>query len=619
MGRRTEPLTEGLVTQPDASLLKPGQLTDMRNLIYVNGANAAVRAPGRSAFGTVSAVATSVYGIRDITFDTGDRYLIAAAGNKYRTAYVSGDGTFSDLATVTQGTSLEVVHYRNRFFLMNGVATNATGINSNTVVYMTGTAAAGPMATRQHGMLPVISAPATSTSSGAFTQTVTGYYEYWTTEVAEITQDAAQVKLESAFSSENGPTTVLVSSTAAGGAPLIQRPVVRNASTTHWRIYRSPKKDKYTDKKFPVGFMVFEGSTGTTGAADTLATASASSLPTQANNSGVGLFYGDFASASSAFTVDGVYASGTVGGSLIEKQQGWYGFTNLNTVAGSIKGIAVEVKAYVSSGSQPVTMQATIGIRNSLNGSFKGGFGPLGFQNIASKSIAVTATSPGQVVTLGDATDRWFPTNFVGLSDVDMTTSNSLMVRLSFSKVNTSIGVDYVKVYVYYGASVDSTVQYPTVVYNFGDIVSQVSKNMPPPSSDTGDLFQDQLVVNDVSNNSVMRWSAPGDPEAFPPTYFLDFETRDNDIIRNIKVVNNRLVVGLDSSIWRINYLPSERDASFDRGRAAEVISRSQGIVNNQCACTFTVDGGSEQLAFISNKGLCTTDGFNFITRSKQL
>jgi len=36
-------------------------------------------------------------------------------------------------------------------------------------------------------------------------------------------------------------------------------------------------------------------------------------------------------------------------------------------------------------------------------------------------------------------------------------------------------------------------------------------------------------------------------------------------------------------------------------------------------ACTFTVDGEAEQLAFVSQKGIHTTDGFNFITRSKNL
>ena len=43
----------------------------------------------------------------------------------------------------------------------------------------------------------------------------------------------------------------------------------------------------------------------------------------------------------------------------------------------------------------------------------------------------------------------------------------------------------------------------------------------------------------------LIRYSYPGDPDAFPPTYFLDFETPHNDRVTNIKVVNSRLIVML--------------------------------------------------------------------------
>jgi hypothetical protein len=37
------------------------------------------------------------------------------------------------------------------------------------------------------------------------------------------------------------------------------------------------------------------------------------------------------------------------------------------------------------------------------------------------------------------------------------------------------------------------------------------------------------------------------------------------------------------------------------------------------CSCTYTIDGVAEELAFVSDKGIHTTDGFNCITRSKNL
>jgi hypothetical protein len=618
MGRLTEPLTGGLVTDRDPALLKPGQLQGMRNLVYRNGAAALCHARGRSQFGVVSAATTAVAGLRDIHFDNGDFYLVAMAGTKYRYAAVGATGTFADLATIASGTSLEVVHYRNRFFLMNGASADSSAIGTNVVAYLSATSAGSAIQTRSHGLLPVEAAPNVVTAAGAFSQTVTGYYEYWTTEVAKITQDGAILTLESAYSSDNGVTTVQI--TATGQQPLISLPTVRNTSTTHWRVYRSPKKDVGTDKKFPVGFMIAELATGASSHADTTAVASASSFPATFNSTG---YYFGWASASSMISDNGVYASGTVGSTITNVQQSAYNFS-LGGFTGVVKGIKVEVEGYVSSGSAPCPVTVTIGKRNANNGGrlfqtnvARFGQRPYLVDVAASKSGQFTSTNSAAptLLSLGGSDDRWFPTNDTGLIDTDF--DATFMVVLTVAKANTTVGVDFVRVTVYYGASVDSTVQFPTVVYTFGDITAQVAKNFPPPSSNTGDLFQDQLVVNDILNPSIIRYSSPGDPEYFPPTYYMDFETRENDQVKAIRVVNNRLMVGLNTSIHRVNYLPSERDSSFDRGKASEVISRFYGIVNAMCCTTITIDGEAELLAFISNKGLHTTDGFNFITRSK--
>jgi hypothetical protein len=612
-----------LVTDRDPAFLKPGQLSDIRNMVYKNGATQLERAPGRAVFGAVSAVATGVVGLRDISFDNGDHYLVAMAGNKYRTSPVADTGTFADLATIAAGTSLEVVQYRNRFFLMNGASADASSIGTNVVAYLSATAAGTTLSTRQHGLVPVIAAPnVTTAGGGAAAVTATGYYEFWTTEVAKYTQDGNTLSLESAFSSETGPTTVFISATSV--VPTVQRPIRRNASATHWRIYRSPKKDIASDKKFPTGFMIAELATGASSQADATATVSASGFAASANAAG---YYFGWTTPSAAFVDDGNYASATVGGTLVENQQGYYAFP-IALFTGAIKGIIVEVQGYVSAGTGPIPISVSIGRRRSSDGRFSGkaggtpaDFGPLS----ASKSGLITSTLSGSptTLTLGSASDVWFPSNALipgtFLTDVDFNpaAAEPFMVVVSTSLPSTSLGVDYVKLTVHYGATSESTIQFPTVVYTFGDITSQVAKNHPPPSSSTGDLFQDSLVVNDVSNPSLVRYSFPGEPESFPPTYFIDFETRDNDRVRAIHVVNNHLVVGLDTSLWRINYLPSERDSSFDRGKAIEAVSKTNGILGPMLCCTYAVDGGSEELAFISHKGLHTTDGFNFVTRSK--
>ena len=307
MARKIEPLDGGLTTDRDPALLKEGQLSDIRNLVYRNGGVSLDRATGRAVFGAVSAVATGVVGLRDIHFDNDDHYLAAMAGTKIRTSPVADTGSFTDLATITESTSLEVVQYRNRFFLMTGATAAASAIGTNVVAYLSATAVGTTLSTRQHGMVPVIAAPSVATAAGTFTQSATGYYEYWTTEVAKLTQDGAQMELESSFSSDNGVSTVYVSSTAM--VPTVSMPTVRNSITTHWRIYRSTKKDRSADKVFPTGFMIGELVTASASHADTTAVASASSFPGSFNNSG---FYFSFASASSMASDNGVYASATV-------------------------------------------------------------------------------------------------------------------------------------------------------------------------------------------------------------------------------------------------------------------------------------------------------------------
>jgi hypothetical protein len=459
-----------------------------------------------------------------------------------------------------------------------------------------------------------VAAPLITTASGTFSNSITGYYEYWTTESSQIMQDGALLTLEGAFSSETGPSTVLVA--AASSVPTITMPATQNSSATHWMIYRSPKKTLATDKSFPTGFLVGSASTGTPTFSDSLITSSASAFAASAVTGGGFTKYADWASASSMFTDNGVYSSAicatSFGGST--EEQGLYSFVALNVAAGPINGIQVEVQGYVSLGTS-ANFDVSIGKMDPVTpGLFYGAIG--------TKSGRFTSTNSGapDTIVLGSTTDPW--TSF---SDSDFATNNVLVV-LKIKDISKSIGVDYVKMTVYYGGGIESTIVYPTVIYSLslgglfaGNTAVQVSKNLPPPSSNTGDLFQDSLVVNDMSNRSLMRYSFPGLPESFPPTYYYDFETSDNDVIQVIQTVNGRLVVGLDNSLWRVNFLSSENDANLQRdgSMATEPISKSVGCVGPMCACAFNIDGQAEHMAFVSTKGIYSTDGYSLLCRTK--
>lgn len=623
MARHVEPLSGGLVTIRDIAELEPGQLSYLRNGIYNPGDPALYRAFGRSSFGTVSATAVDVVGLRDIQFDNGNHYLLAVASASAYRAPVGDSGSFTSMASFASvPTQLEVAHYRNRFYLFGGttVDASAASANGNLVAYLTATAAANTPTTRAHGLLPVVSAPTVTTAAGTFSQTVTGYYEYWTTEVVKYTQDGVVQSVESTFSSDTGPSTVYVSAT--GIVPTVQMPVPRNPGTTHWRVYRSTKKDLQNDKMFPVGFMVAEIATATGTQADaTGGTTTSYFFPTTYQTSGK---YAEFTNPSNLGADDAAVASAAVGPTWLDsKQQGVYGFA-FSGISGQVIGIEVACEGYVSVGTGPVLLSAKIGKRKSTGDLFVDVDGP-GGTNPPEKSGRITSTSAGAptTITLGSSTDRWVGNNVVGFSASDFDANFMVVLRAQPILPNAShtLSLDYVKVRVTYGAATiqESTIQFPAVSYTFGDVTAQVGKNGPPPTASTGDFYEDTLVTNDKDNPSVIRYSAPGEPDAFPSTYYLDFETRDNDVITLVKTVGERLIVGLGKSIWRVNYLPSERDASFDRGKAKQVISRTNGVINPMCACTFTRDGGQEELAFVSQKGIHSTDGYSFLTRSGNL
>jgi hypothetical protein len=138
------------------------------------------------------------------------------------------------------------------------------------------------------------------------------------------------------------------------------------------------------------------------------------------------------------------------------------------------------------------------------------------------------------------------------------------------------------------------------------------SRNGQPPIAKTGCIFQGSFVTDDAGAPSNLRWSIPGDPEAFPTLYYLPIETPANDKITYIGMVNNVCVVGLTNAIVRLNYLPTEDDASFTRTRIYDFITRDLGIVNAKAATTFLAADGRELLACITQGGVYVTDGFTF-------
>jgi hypothetical protein len=288
-----------------------------------------------------------------------------------------------------------------------------------------------------------------STTAGTFSQTVTGNYEYWTTEVANIQTDGAKMALESTFTPP--PATITVNSVNV--VPVIQRPGIANTNATHWRIYRSTPKVLFSDVAFPAGYMIAELPTATVSAWDSILNSNTGWIyPTTANGSVT--YFCDWASAASALTDNSLFASASsngkewVGGIWSGSIHGFYGFV-FPGVAGNIKGLEVRIQGYVSSGTGPADLAVYVGPnRNESNG----GFGKVLIQDhgsswrVATRSASISATTSDlpQTVTVGTSADSWFPQDYqypLAANDFD---TNFMVAVENINSSTKSLGIDYI-------------------------------------------------------------------------------------------------------------------------------------------------------------------------------
>jgi hypothetical protein len=589
MGQRlTEPLTQGLVNSRDPALLSSGELSEMRNAVYFPNAQGLTRATGRTAFGTVTATARNVIGIRDLTFDNADHYLLAHASAFYSTAVVGDTGTFATSLTTTQGLSLEAIHSDNQYFVLNGTATDLAAdstATNNYVAYLSATATGTTVSWRTHGLSPVRTSPTVATATGTWTAGVTGYYEYWTTEVVEYTKDGVVQQLESTFDGvapDYKPQPVTVYISATGMQVTVNVPATpTNAAATKWRVYRAGPKELATDVLFPAGFRIgsdfefasttaFTDGGATTGTfASATVTASPSTFTTPTNAIGAG---------------DGAWA---VGGGISSKLTlGYASFTVNEPILGLEIGIT---------GKRDGNPGCLVAVSND------------GGNTYSSDRAVGLSTSNVEVAFIGAANDLW------GMNwSAGAVLSTKFRVRIT--SILSTVSIDSVRVRFTYGgtnAGDQTDVPFPAVIVNQSGLTASIGSHGKPPVADTGDVYEGQLVLNDKANPSFVRYSLPLEPDYFPSIYFVDFETADNDQVTNIKTLNNRLGVFLKNSAYRLNYLPSENDATFDRGRCIDQISPSYGCYNSQCATTYTGADGRTSLAYVSDHGIHTTDLFS--------
>ena len=270
---------------------------------------------------------------------------------------------------------------------------------------------------------------------------------------------------------------------------------------------------------------------------------------------------------------------------------------------------------------------ATItGIQVEIHGKFLSTASDAGFQVDVTRDMSsfpgvskvAKFKSAASVVSLGGQFDlwgvsSWVPTDFAD-DDAPPPTKFGVRLRKAYGADGEILNhqIDGVRVTVYAGGNTINLEGEPFRTVIISDQLGNsfgTGANGPPPTASTGDVFEGMLLLNDISDESVLCGSLPDEEQAFPDVYRIPIESKDNDKIRVIRKVNNIVVVGCLNSVKRLNYFPRETDPDFTRGRCYEDIAGDHGMVGPRCAKLIDLPGVGAVLAYLSHNGLHFTDG----------
>lgn len=203
------------------------------------------------------------------------------------------------------------------------------------------------------------------------------------------------------------------------------------------------------------------------------------------------------------------------------------------------------------------------------------------------------------------------PSGWVGSDFFD---SGAGTFRILLRKAsNQGASLDYLRIRIHYDGFPPNTLgaPYRTVTYRsqVGTTIVDSAALPPPIGASTGAVFRSQQVFNSPTRRNAIVYSQPGFPEYFPAPYTMTFDTNKKDVVTNIKRVGRMLVVGLQDSVNRVNYLPTELDTDGQSGLAYEPIATDHGITGPKAAVVVDIPDLGTVLAYASFKGIHYTDG----------
>lgn len=381
--------------------------------------------------------------------------------------------------------------------------------------------------------------------------------------------------------------------------PIVTRnTAIQNSNATHWQVYMGPRTD--TQDTMPalelfqrIGSPIVISQTSYT--FNEVINIQGPSFGAAVGNS-TDAAYDTYDNKNNVLAEDGNFAtSHSLGG----------------------KGSALEIDfSYSNAGIAPVGFEMTIKANSHSTPLSR-----LAFSLQRVTSGVVTKATPFRTLTfgipntfqsLGGSLDTWAPSTTWVATDVVRTDASNTLRLVVLENWNHTY-IDYITLKVYFtGQNINKNGRFlRTITYRsqIGDVVTDSAAMNLSSAPSTGDVFQGKMVFNDTQNESRIVYSLPGYPEYFPIPYQMTFNSRLKDRIRVIRRVGQVLVVGMQSSVKRVNYLPDESDTSFQEGLAHEDLATDHGMVGPLGVAHFDLPNSGTVLAYVAFDGLRVTDG----------
>lgn len=642
-----EPLDGGLVTSRHPTTLRPGELSRADNVYYHPNDPSIRRARGRTDFaGVTGGGAGAVKGTRVCKFDG----TVDTAAYDILVAYLDDDYYYHKFASraptpdwktlkldVGSGPTLDAIHYADKHILLNG---NIIG-SPNQVVKAPPGPTSNP-STRRHGLKQVNQLCTVTKVAGSWPLDSLyfgeGRYFFFTTEVANPGTDD---EVESAYDPNLPPAYVdmvkdvdgqilfgvtVQRHQGQGAAPTpplaAYQPINTDAAgttiVTEWRLYmaKAPLYSEWNASLLASAYQVGKGAFGSLAAGYAADIISLSATSTVAGPKMVGTATATVTGDTVVLFLSGIltrygdsncWVFGTNGNEARIKLSN-FGFTAGEIPDGSaIVGIQVAL----------LTEQPGHGRNDlffALTPDVTTGIPPTVLTPNKSRSVT---SEDGEVFVFGGPTDTWGRT--FTPAEVRNANFGAYLVAKNYNWDSGYCVLHWVEITIWTGTSLTIGKPYPVVSVQVGNVTSVVSANTPPPTASTGDVFDGQIVLNDVKDRGAIRYSLPDGPDYFPSIYFVKFQSKENDHVVAIRRVADILIVGLRHQIYRVNYLPRSTDSEFDRGRAYEVLAETHGVVSLQGTAQFTPTNSAPLLAYVSDSGLKATDGQQVLSLTEDI